>query len=172
MELKPLICTQCGAPLKGNHCDHCGTDFAGNPKASSGIIPMSASEYMQYKKQIMQDEVEQESEEEIKPNLADCVSFDFARLFYWRTISKKFYGNKPFELNYRINGDKYVLKVKLIPGVPRKYPRYVVQGIDKALRELLDGNIIERLSQKRNRMKLQRELIDAFLKERGAHYAD
>lgn len=32
MERKPLICDQCGAPLSGDRCEHCGTRYAGGTR--------------------------------------------------------------------------------------------------------------------------------------------
>ena len=28
MDRKPIVCAQCGAPLNGNVCEHCGTSYA------------------------------------------------------------------------------------------------------------------------------------------------
>ena len=173
MELKPMLCTQCGAPLKDGYCSYCGVDYwnygidyADGQPSQFGVIPMTHEEFQKHKKLEANKEFE-EANAALKDRLKEAnskMSAMMERILRRRTLSKRLFGRKAIEMNVRINGDKFRIVAKLIPGVRSEYEPYIVRGIDKTIQQLLEDRFAC-LHRKDNCILLQNNILYEFTSE-------
>lgn len=50
MELEPLLCKQCGAPLHGGECDYCGVEYAGRKTPAVDFRSMTNEEFLKFQR--------------------------------------------------------------------------------------------------------------------------